>query len=67
MLAILEADELRAVREVERLRIEATRQNDADVLAPLLSVHRRVAKRFRPMANARLAIIVRQHGILGWN
>jgi SHS2 domain-containing protein len=36
MLAILETDDLKAVRELERLRIEATRQNDADVLAPLL-------------------------------
>jgi hypothetical protein len=35
MLAILDNDDLRAVREQERLRIEATRQNDADVLAPL--------------------------------
>lgn len=36
MLAILETDELRAVRDVEQRRIEATRRNDADVLAPLL-------------------------------
>jgi ketosteroid isomerase-like protein len=36
MLAILETDELSAVRELEQLRIEATRRNDADVLAPLL-------------------------------
>jgi hypothetical protein len=36
MLAKLDTDDLKAVRELERLRIEATRQNDADVLAPLL-------------------------------
>ena len=36
MLAMLETDDLKTVRELERLRIEATRQNDADVLAPLL-------------------------------
>ena len=36
MLAILDTDELIAVRELEQLRIEATRQNDADVLGPLL-------------------------------
>ena len=36
MLAILETDDLKKVRELERLRIEATRQNDPDVLAPLL-------------------------------
>ena len=36
MLAALETDDLKTVREHERLRIEATRQNDADVLAPLL-------------------------------
>jgi len=36
MLAILETDDLKAVRELEQLRIEATRQNDPDVLAPLL-------------------------------
>lgn len=35
-LAILETDDLGAVRELEQLRIEATRQNDADVLGPLL-------------------------------
>jgi len=35
MLATLATDDLRAVRELERLRIEATRQNDANVLAPL--------------------------------
>jgi hypothetical protein len=36
MLALLDTDHLKAVRELERLRIEATRQNDPDVLAPLL-------------------------------
>jgi hypothetical protein len=36
MLAIVETDDLKTVRELERLCIEATRQNDADVLAPLL-------------------------------
>jgi hypothetical protein len=36
MLALLDTDDLKAVRELERLRIEATRQNDPDVLAPLL-------------------------------
>ena len=36
MLAILETDDLKDVRELEQLRIEATRQNDPDVLAPLL-------------------------------
>ncbi len=36
MLAALETDDLKTVREHERLRIEATRRNDADVLAPLL-------------------------------
>lgn len=36
MFTILETDDLKAVRELERLRIEATRQNHADVLAPLL-------------------------------
>ena len=36
MLSILETADLKSVRELERLRIEATRQNDADVLAPLL-------------------------------
>ena len=35
MLAIFETDDLKTVRELERLRIEATRQNDAEVLAPL--------------------------------
>ena len=35
MLAMLDTDDLKAVRELERLRIEATRQNDPDVLAPL--------------------------------
>ncbi|MEO8454666.1 MAG: nuclear transport factor 2 family protein, partial [Sphingomicrobium sp.] len=35
MLAILETDDLKTVRELEQLRIEATRQNDADLLAPL--------------------------------
>lgn len=33
MLAILGADGLRAVRELEQLRIEAARQDDADMLA----------------------------------
>jgi hypothetical protein len=36
MLAMLETDDLKTVRELERVRIEATRQNDPDVLAPLL-------------------------------
>ena len=36
MLAIVGREDLNAVRELERLRIEATRENDADVLAPLL-------------------------------
>ena len=36
MLAILDTDELSAVRELEQLRIEATRRTDAHVLAPLL-------------------------------
>ena len=36
MLAILDTDDLSAVRELEQLRIEATRQNDADVLGSLL-------------------------------
>ena len=36
MLAILDTDDLSAVRELKHLRIEATRRNDADVLAPLL-------------------------------
>ena len=35
MLATLDTDDLKAVRELEQLRIEATRRNDADVLAPL--------------------------------
>ena len=35
MLAMLDTDDLKTVRELERLRIEATRQNDPDVLAPL--------------------------------
>jgi hypothetical protein len=35
MLATLETDGLRAVRELKQLRIEAARRNDADVLAPL--------------------------------
>lgn len=35
MLTILETDDLKTVRELERLRIEATRRNDPDVLAPL--------------------------------
>ena len=45
MLAILDTDDLSAVRELEQLRIEATRQNDADVLGhcftALLRHHRR--------------------------
>jgi hypothetical protein len=36
MLAMLDRDDLKTVRELEQLRIEATRQNDPDVLAPLL-------------------------------
>jgi hypothetical protein len=36
MLATLDTDDLKAVRELEQLRIKATRENDADVLAPLL-------------------------------
>jgi ketosteroid isomerase-like protein len=36
MLAIVGREDLNAVRELEQLRIEATRENDADVLAPLL-------------------------------
>ena len=36
MLALVDTDDLKTVRELERLRIEATRRNDADVLAPLL-------------------------------
>lgn len=36
MLAVLDTDDLSAVRELEQLRIEATRQNDADVLGSLL-------------------------------
>ena len=36
VLAIMDTDDLSTVRELEQLRIEATRQNDADVLAPLL-------------------------------
>jgi hypothetical protein len=36
MLAMLDTDDLKTVRELERLRIEATRQNDPDVLATLL-------------------------------
>ena len=36
VLAILDTDDLSAVRELKHLRIEATRRNDADVLAPLL-------------------------------
>ena len=35
MLASLDTDDLETVRELEQLRIEATRENDADVLAPL--------------------------------
>ena len=35
-LAILDTDGLSAVRELKQLRIEATRRNDADLLAPLL-------------------------------
>jgi len=36
MLAILDTDDLSAVRELERLRIEATRQNDRGLLEQLL-------------------------------
>ena len=36
MLATLETDDLNSVRALERRRIEATRQNDADALASLL-------------------------------
>ena len=36
MLAIRETNDLATVRELEQLRIHATRENDADVLAPLL-------------------------------
>ena len=36
MLSHPETDDLKTVRELERLRIEATRRNDADMLAPLL-------------------------------
>ena len=36
MFALPGTDDLEAVRELEQLRIEATRQNDADMLAPLL-------------------------------
>ena len=36
MLAILNTDNLDTVRELEQLRIQATRENDADALAPLL-------------------------------
>ena len=36
MLAIRETNDLATVRELEQLRIQATRENDADVLAPLL-------------------------------
>ena len=37
MLAALETDDLKTVREHERLRIEATRQNDADVACAVAS------------------------------
>ena len=36
MLATLDTDDLSAVRELERLRIEATRQNDRGLLEQLL-------------------------------
>lgn len=36
MLAIVESKDLVAVRELEQLRIQATRENDAAVLGPLL-------------------------------
>ena len=36
MLAVMGTDDLNTVRQLEQLRIQATRENDADVLAPLL-------------------------------
>jgi len=36
ILAGLDTDDLNAVRALERRRIEATRENDADALAPVL-------------------------------
>ena len=36
MLAISNTDKLDTVRELEQLRIQATRENEADALAPLL-------------------------------
>ena len=36
MLAVMGTDDLNTVRQLEQLRIQATRENDANVLAPLL-------------------------------